>query len=560
MIFLNLLALLFPFVAIFLFKDAKKGFLYGLTFFFSFHFSVSFITQYLNIFEYRNVVLISLASAVCAVTTALLLKAKVRMMPFDPLVAFVFLCIAVQLGSVHYSYEGPVQTLHGTSDVARSAYSYPLFSDEWVTGKLAQHVVETKGLPLANPFVPGSSFVNLLLPFHGFVSEFFLLLQVDPVRDFAVIPIFLGLLTCLVSYVFLRNYGISRNVSLLTVSFIPLITQSASLPGVWFALPYTIGFLCLLVHIVGVSKKDAYLAVSSGIASFLFYPPIIIFLAPTAIYFMVKGKRHLMLALSFVFVALALLFPDVHSRVIRDNLDGGILNFPITLIIPVILLPFVLAGLYALYKKKAYELLVPSCVGAAFWAFYAFFPVVVIIEYPRVVSMTSILLVLAAGFCLQRFDGYLSKKGVAIALAVGLVLVTSAYPVSEKWIFLTLTPSSMFQTNFIPAGAPVSRYLVEDDLDIFSSLEGKRFIAPPWKGLVLGSVTSNLPLETKSSIISTKILAYDRFIASPCKQKGEYIATYGIEYVYGSRIDCPMLEYVRQSSEKLILYRVVGRD
>lgn len=558
MIFLSVIALLCPFVTLFLFKDATKGFLYGVVLFFSAHFGISFITQYFNIFEYGNVVLIALASAVCAVAGALFFKMRVRPISFDPVVALVFLCIAVQLWSVHYNYEGPVQALHGTFYTARDAYAYPLSSDEWVAGKLSRHAIETKALPLVNPFVPGSSFMNLLLPFHGFASQFFLLLQVDPVGDFATLPLFIGILTCFVSYLFLRNYDLSRNVSLLTVTFIPLITQSASLPGIWFALPYTVGFLCLLVHIMGVSKGDARLAISSAAVSFLFYPPIIVFLGPTALYFMVKSGRRVTLLLSLALVASLLLFPDVYSRVVRENLDGGILNFPINLIIPMVLLPFVLAGLYVLYKRKAYELLIPVGAGASLWSFYACVPTVFVIEYPRVVSMTSILLVLAAGFCLQAFDKHLSKKGVVAALAVLLILLTCAYPISEKWIFLTLTPSPGHDTNFIPAGAPVSRYLLGDDVEIFSSLEGKRFIAPPWKGLVLGSVTSNLPLETKPSIISTKILSYKEFAESSCRQKAEYAALYGIGYFYGIRTDCPGFERLYQSSEKLTLYKIGG--
>jgi hypothetical protein len=560
MIFLSVLALLSPFVLVFLFRDAARGFLYGVVSFFSIHFSVSFITQYLNIFEYKNVVLVFLALAAIAFAMMALLGQKMRRPPFDPVVAFVFFCIGLQLWSVHYNYTGPVQTLNGTSYVSSDSYAYPLFSDEWVAGSLSRHVIETGGLPLVNPFVPGSSFVNLLLPFHVFVSQFFLLLQMDPVSDFAVLPIFLGILTCMASYAFLRNYGISRNASLVAVALIPFITQSSSLPGIWFALPYVIGLLCLLAHIVGVSKKDAYLTVFGAIASFLFYPPIIVFLAPVALYFMVTSKRYLMLSLSIALMAGALFFSDVHSRVVRENLDGGILNLPITLIIPILLLPFVCAGLYALLRKRAYELFIPLCVGMSLWAFYAFFSVVVIIEYPRVVSVTSLMLVLSVGFSLRAFDRYLSKRGVAIALGSCLVAVTFWYPVSEKWIFLTLAPSSEHDANFIPAGAPVTRYLLEEDLDIFSSLEGERFIAPPWKGLVLGSATENFPLETKPSTISTRILSYEEFVVSSCARKGEYAALYGIGYFYGPRTDCPGFERVRQSSEKLTLYKLTDVD
>ncbi len=559
MLFLNLALLFFPFIILFFFNDAKKGFLYSVVFFFSFHLISAFVYQYFGAFDYGNLVLASIGGIISIALPVSILKKRPRMISVRPLFLIVFLCIGLQLWGVHYNYTGPVQTLNGTLYAVSDSYSYPLFSDEWVAASLSRHVIDTGRLPFTNPFMPGSFFENLLFPFHTFISQIFLLLQLDPVADFATIPIFLGVLTCLVSYVFLRSCDVSSAVSLLSVACIPLITQSGSLPGIWFALPYSVGFLFLLIHIIGLSNRDMSLAISGALISFIFYPPIIVFLAPSIVYYAVKHRKY---SLIFIFAPSLLLFfvPDIPSKIIRDNLDGGILQFPIGLIVPVLLIPFMLVGLSVLYKKKIYEVLIPTLVGLAYWSFYSFFPGVLIIEYPRVVSITAVFLVLTAGIGLNLFDRYISKAATLSALLVALLFITAAYPNKEKWLSLVLVPSPHHQTNFIPASAPVSRYLSKEDLDLFSSFSEKVFVAPPWKGLVLGSATDNFPLETKASTITTMILSYDSFMGASCEEKDLYVKTHDIAYVYSSRIECPKMNPVGRSSEGLTLYRIEDSD
>ena len=112
----------------------------------------------------------------------------------------------------------------------------------------------------------------------------------------------------------------------------------------------------------------------------------------------------------------------------------------------------------------------------------------------------------------------------------------------------------MNNLTVIPA-APANNYLHPDDLYLFKDIKQKRFIAPPWKGLVIGVATNNYPLETKSSTLTISILKFSEFFSADCKNKTKLADKYKISYVYSGKFDCPDFKLIGNSREGLYLYR-----
>jgi hypothetical protein len=103
---------------------------------------------------------------------------------------------------------------------------------------------------------------------------------------------------------------------------------------------------------------------------------------------------------------------------------------------------------------------------------------------------------------------------------------------------------------------PVTRYLRDDDLKLFSDFSKKKFISPQWKGLVLGVTTGNYPLDSKPSMVTNNILSYDVFNSAVCEQKQKYIDTHKIDLVYSASTTCAGFKEIGKTSENLHLYSV----
>lgn len=558
MLLIGLLIAFLPLTLLLFFKDKKFGFLVLLTAYFGGHFLINSVTQLFGLFNLANVSII-LATLLIAVFIALfLLKRKVYPFAFEKSFLLILALIFIQFWSIHYHYKGPVQTQNGiAASLTSSSYSYPMFSDEWGIASWVNYSIESGKLPLVNTLSNNKFFLNLLFPFPTTVSGLFLLLDLDPVYDYAPLPIFLGMIVIIASYVLLRSANIHYRTSIITISFLPLISQAGNLPGLWVAIPYTLGLLFFIVFLSAIFYKSTALILFSALLSFIFYPPIIIFLFPVVAIYLYKNNKIKLLLIG-VGVFLISLFPDIYTRIIRDNIDGGVINFPISSVIPKILIPFILWGLYELYKKRKYTILVPTMIGLIFWVIYKFYSQVVIIEYPRVVIITSILLILTAAFSLNRFEGFFSKKPFWYTYLLLIVLITINYPINNRNDFYTTAFDKNYTAPVVP-GHSVSRHLIDDDIRFFSNFTNKVFMAPPWKGLVLALTTKNKALHTKPSIISTEVLLYKDFMSASCSQKKAYIKKYNIEYLYSAYIDCSNISkaYLGKSQEGLHLYRIV---
>ena len=100
-----------------------------------------------------------------------------------------------------------------------------------------------------------------------------------------------------------------------------------------------------------------------------------------------------------------------------------------------------------------------------------------------------------------------------------------------------------------------SRFLTDDDIELFSGFKKKNFLAPPWKGLVISAATNNFPLATKPSMIGVFTLNYNNFTRSSCDEKKETSIIYNIDYVYSDAFACPGFTQMGESSEGLVLYK-----
>jgi len=141
-------------------------------------------------------------------------------------------------------------------------------------------------------------------------------------------------------------------------------------------------------------------------------------------------------------------------------------------------------------------------------------------------------------------------------LFIIFIVLSFFYPVSQNWEKLKLNVNMNGVIKKFSPASPINRYLVEDDLRLFNSISEKRFIAPAWKGLVIGVATGNYPLESKSSTITNKILLYSNFIKANCEDKTKLSKKYKIDYVYSTKFSCSGFDWLGVSEEKLNLYKV----
>jgi hypothetical protein len=258
----------------------------------------------------------------------------------------------------------------------------------------------------------------------------------------------------------------------------------------------------------------------------------------------------------------------ISSWTIRQNANNGILQFGIWNIIPIALIPFIITGFIVLIRKKIYTILTPIIIGIILWVIYGFTTYVFLIEYSRAVVITSLLLMIPASFGIDyiikkiifyypKINTIKNKKIGVFIIFISFSVLFINYPKYNKWekLKLIIRKDNTPKLNEMKPASPINRYLTKEDLTIFKDIQNKRFISKPWKGLVLGVATKNIPLESKASIIRNYILSYEKFMKSSCEKKDSLIKKYKIDYVYSSKINCPDFVEINKSKENLFLYR-----
>lgn len=597
--FLGIIIFAIPFVSLVLFKDKMIGFLSIFTISFLLHLFIALATQALGIFRYEVIIaiysIISIAVLIfvylrhahknhCLLSASSLnsfsksVKKLISKQNF--LVAVAFAIVFFNLLSVHYNFTGTVNSYSGSYEVENSTYIYPYFSDEWVAIAFINYTIESQSIPAFNPLTEKDEYHNPLVPYFSFLSDIFLFFGFDPLDDYEFVNLLVGFTTCLVFFMFLLSIGVDKRVSALVVLIIPYITNGGNLPGIWFLIPMTFALIFYLISLIGFAKEDNKLLVSASFLTICLYPPFIVFVLPVlfALVFRNKGTKiktlikgllfpigisliAIVLIGSIVFSSfkLSVILDTFHYYFFRTNLVGGYLSFPIWVVLPLFVLPFALFGIFLAIRKRSYFILLPLFTGLAFWLCYVGAERVLIIDFPRVVVITAFLVLIFFGiafnYLVKRFINE-RYKNILTAMCIYVAMVLSlAYTENDSWRGL------MLHSNDDPAGvmlypAPTaSRFLTEDDLMLFSSFTKKKFISPPWKGLVISAATGNYPMATKPSTVGVFNLNYDWFVNTNCKEKNQAAIDHDLSYAYSTQFDCPSFIKMGESSEGLVLYK-----
>lgn len=587
---LGLIISLIPFVAIVCFRSRLAGVLTVFASASAFHLLVALITQSVHAFTYPVVLCLHVVFAVIALYIAF----KYRQPATEKVsVHWFFLCslliVLSLLVSVHYFYTGIVDDGFGGRMVNRSSYTYPLYSDEWSAVAFIKYSIESGSLPFANSLNYNFPFINFLAGFHSLVSEIVLLLGLNPLTQYVWLAIANGILTCILVFAILRRSGVGLYASSAVMMTVPFITTSGNLASIIYFIPYSLSFVFLLTSILGFLMKNRVVTFLSLIISLIIYPPMIVFALPVClvvalykqykfIYFSKWFYLGLIILVSLFFLIVASLsrisFTEMYdlfvSFLIRGNPNDGVVSFKFWDVLPIFSLPFICVGAYYLIKKKEHNIiLVPTLVGLAFWIFFSFYQKTFLIERTRIVSITSIFLILIGGLGLERAIKYVKEnydfsdkivflRSLRIIVLALFIILSFFFSKIGLWHKLSIEiENNAGKTQRRIPSPPVTRYLSEKDLELFRDIRAKRFISPRWKGLVIGVATGNYPLDSKTSTITNKILVYSDFINANCEQKDVYANKFKIDFAYTKAFSCSNFQEIGIGPEGLVLYRII---
>lgn len=588
--FLGFCLLVVPFVAIVCFKSLLRGFLTIFILSACFHLLVALVTQSLGVFSYSYTIFAATLWALGWVGVFLYKGTPFKIsLKLSIPIAVTFVIVVSFLVSIHYFYYGVVDSGITSSNihvVKNSSYTYPFYSDEWSAIALINYSMESGSLPFVNPLNHNIPIINFLAGFHSLVSQIILVLNFDALTQYVWITIANGILTCCFVFLIVRNLGLrlySAIISSLTLLF---VTNSGNLAGIIYFIPYSLSLNFLLASLLGHLLKDRLITTVGLLLSLAIYPPMIVFAVPILVVSwreknLVKPGDHKTIWIWGVVVVLFLLtivygikdftFMDVVKKfffyLVRESGEGTV-SFKLWYVIPVFFLPFVFIGLFEILRKKVYILVYPVFVGVLYWMSYCLYDKVFLIEYTRIVSITSIFLILVGAFGVHAAIRYLEgeysyfraglpRRILKILIFTFFIFCTFLSSRLNLWhkLVLEVQGKGGGVSHYIPS-PPVTRYLSDADLNAFRGIRDQVFISPRWKGLVVGVATHNFPLESKSSTITNKILTYNDFINSNCSKKNEYARRYRIDYVYSTSFSCESFTKVIIGDSGLTLYKV----
>lgn len=578
-----------PFLLITRFKDTRLGFACIALSIILLHLFLALFTQALSAFTYWVVV-----AANALVLFLVLLKTEIRKIPGapkrpDPVLLAVLLIGFLHLYSVHYDYSGKISILPTPvyQEVDGMRYPYPYYADEWYAVAFIKRSISSHSLPFDNPLQKShGSLLNFEFAFHSFLSEIILLLDLDPLTDYGIISVFLSLLVCSLVYLFLVFEGVGRLTAGVAALSLLYLTNGSNLPGLWYLTPVILGMISMLLFFFFASSGRRDVMLICAIPVLLFYPPLApFFILASFVYFIrakdlpliEKAKSIMSLLLIFAFAAFLLSLAHILLGESLDNVIDHVLYsrlyyqsytqdaIPHYLMWDVIPLPVIalsILGVLTASKRREWLLSI-LLLGVLYWTLYSFVTFRLVIEYQRAVVFTGILVVVFSGFgidyvarSLKRYDTlkrYRVTECVLVLTLVFFLVSSQSYTQREDWIALTMFDPATNRT-FMPA-APANNYLHPDDMRVFASIRGEKFLSIPWKGTVIGVATDNYPLCTKTGTITIYQNAFAKFMDVDCAKKLDLMKK-GIDYVYAPPFDCPGFEVVDRSTEGLFLYRV----
>lgn len=596
---IGILILICPFILVRRFKKAHVGFAYGLTLSISLHLAIALCTQAARIFYYPVII-----SIWCIVAVAFFIgrssikypllsqdiradasgdfwNMKKNLRRIDWMFVFVLVVSFACLFQVHYCYNGLYSVLTTTEyqQASNMVYPYPYYADEWVAVVFLKNIFYFHSLPFQAGFIP---IVNFVFCFHALLAEIVLILQIDPVTDYALLVLGYGILLCACVYLFFRVAGVSKFAASMATLSLLYIVNGANLPGLWTLIPLTFSLIVVTLLLLFFELRQHKISMLLSFLALIFYPPILPFIIALCVGYALSHPRLKMKILSYssvailsaIFcIALGSLYVGtggfqslelIAKRIVYETLvSNGIPYYPLWLIVPTPALFFAAFGLPVILKKRPW-LVLALILGLLFWALYAFVLFRIIIDYQRVVVLTSFLLVLCSGF---GFDYVLRKclsskkksivmltKIIQISALFYSALIIPQYTRNNDWLKLTIRDVAT-QTEY-KARALANQYVHPDDRRVFEPIKFQTFLSVPWKGLVLSVVTDNIPVCTKPATFTFGKDIYSDFMRGDDRIKKEIARKYKLDYVYASPFVCHGFEFVDKSEEGFCLYKV----
>jgi hypothetical protein len=587
LLILGLFLLAAPLFLILFFQDKKEGFI---TVFFCWLIGETVLfagTQALGVFSFWPVAVVQLFAV--AAIGFFLCKRKIKLQNISvdwALIVLVIFSVAA-LWLVHFHYTGQMNLATdetvGYHQASGMVYPYPYFSDEWDAVGLINYSVSTHHLPLVNPLnhVP---FFNILFSFYSLLAGMCLLLQVNPLFAYVWLSMFFNVSMIVVGCVLLRFLKLSKGVSLVSAMSLLFIVSAANLPGFWHLLPMNIGALFLLLGLCFLALKKEKLALATIIPIAFFYPAFDLFYGVALLAFFLqthwqnKTLRNRILWGGIITVALVVFlaviifllapssatFQFLLSKLWHGSFSGDFI--PQYLFYFIIPLWSLVLFVFSLRRwRQTVWLLAPIVLGAVYWVFYSQSSAVILLEYERVVFLTSVLVVLVCGFGLQLIFDWLDNKNkgsrfpisayIAIIITLCFFISLPWYTQNQNWKHLILINPATSEEGF--PKAPANQYLTQDDLTLFSGISGSTFLSLPWKGLVVGVATGNTPVLAKEGTVSVGDQSMlDSFTAADCKTKLDMAHAGKMQYIYLYQFSCPGFKPLGESSEGLDLYQV----
>jgi hypothetical protein len=587
---IGIILIFLPFLGIFKFKDKKIGFAHILTFILIFHLSIALITQFLHIFYYAFILIANIffVLSIFVIFGFSDLIKNVKHFKFfkniDWIMILMLVIAFISLFYVHYNYTGEYTT--ASQDFLKSdnfSYSYPYYADEWYSIAFIDQSIKSGELPMMNPFISDKQYyTNYNFFFHSFLSEIFLLLDLNPLTNYVIIGIFFNLMIILLIYLLLLFFHINKLVSSVISLSALYITNGANLAGFWTLIPLTFGIILFLISLFFIFLNKTKLVILSGILLSFFYAPLFPIFFIVALFSIHDSKERFKFILFFLI--LALFFPIAHllyayffnsfnipfveyillgfsnyiSKIFFISYTGDFIpKYTLYNIIPLPILFLSLFGIIPAFRKGR-PLFFYLMIGLLYSLFCSIFIYRIFIDYDRIVFFNSILIVIFSGFGLDFLIKKLKfgKRYIYIILILILIFflispLSGYYTSRDNWKELKACDK---ENNCVPPASPVNEYLTLDDLMIFNEIHNKNFLSSPWKGTVIGVSTNNYPLVTKSGTITLNQDLYSSFMESECSDQIKIIKEYKIEYIYASYFKCDGLKILNQSKEGFYLY------
>lgn len=585
--------MLFPFLLIIQFADKKRGFVNILCWVILLHLLVGVISQFFQIFTYRLVIGVHTIIALGIIVW--LIKQKIwSKINLNNLIAIDFLLIGLIIISflhlffVHFNYSGTISIVPPPHyrEVEHFQNPYPYFADEWDAVAVIKDVIHTHELPIRNPFVRSYSFfTNLEMAFHSFLSEIFLLLQLDLLVGYVPLTIAINLIITILVYLFLRAQRLSQ-FSAFIGGIGPLyITYGANLPGFWNLIPLNMGILLSIIVFFALTQRQHKVSLLAFFMMLIFYPPLVVFILPTIFVWLwqqddLKEKKRSfalilsVLGLAILIVSSAFLLSGgsirnyfsyiVFSKIFYQVLDPKtFINYPLYQVVEPAILFLSILGFLKNGKRLSW-LFVAIGIGLIYWLVYAFTNNRFIIEYERLIVMTSVLITIVAAFGVEWIIFFLRKykliSSQILMFATLILLVVffiNAFTYTKRTKWKTFTLKNIEKNTVLQPSAPANEYITEEDITFFKDLPKSKILTHPWKGLILGVLTSHYPVSIKSGTLSIEQLLFFDFLQADCQTKEKIVIEKKTSFIYVPEFHCEHFVPFEESREGFVLYQYI---